>query len=273
MAFGSWPSAGAAERGESLRRGARRSRHHPSPYATPHRFLRADLASMAGTAALADDGRCGGRPGRRARVLRRDLRATAGVDRRGIRANLRTELPQPVPPRAAAGTAAAAGPVSTGGPRRERRQVPRHASISTTRTTGADVPGCACRPGRSSPTTSSPSSSPSGTGAAGRRHLRVPRGGPDRRVPARCRRPEASGRRHGGGGETGRADARGGGRHAGVVGRRGGTRVRCRSRSSDPNRSVRRIPDRVRRPDRRQQLWAVSERLTAPWLAGIPADR
>ena len=40
-----------------------------------------------------------------------------------------------------------------------------------------------------------------------------------------------------------------------------------------PNRSVRRIPDRVRRPDRRQQLWAVSERLTAPWLAGIAADR
>jgi NAD(P)-dependent dehydrogenase (short-subunit alcohol dehydrogenase family) len=40
-----------------------------------------------------------------------------------------------------------------------------------------------------------------------------------------------------------------------------------------PNRSVRRIPERVRRPDRRQQLWAVSEQLTAPWLAGIPADR
>ena len=40
-----------------------------------------------------------------------------------------------------------------------------------------------------------------------------------------------------------------------------------------PNRSVRRIPERVRRPDRRRQLWAVSERLTAPWLAGIPADR
>ena len=40
-----------------------------------------------------------------------------------------------------------------------------------------------------------------------------------------------------------------------------------------PNRSVRRIPDRVRRPARRQQLWAVSERLTAPWLARMPADR
>ena len=40
-----------------------------------------------------------------------------------------------------------------------------------------------------------------------------------------------------------------------------------------PNRSVRRIPERVRRPDRRQHLWAVSEQLTAPWLAGIPADR
>ena len=39
-----------------------------------------------------------------------------------------------------------------------------------------------------------------------------------------------------------------------------------------PNRSVRRIPDRVRRPARRQQLWAVSERLTAPWLAGMPTD-
>ncbi len=40
-----------------------------------------------------------------------------------------------------------------------------------------------------------------------------------------------------------------------------------------PHRSVRGIPERVNRPDRRAQLWAVSERLTAPWLAGIPADR
>jgi NAD(P)-dependent dehydrogenase (short-subunit alcohol dehydrogenase family) len=39
-----------------------------------------------------------------------------------------------------------------------------------------------------------------------------------------------------------------------------------------PHRSVRRIPERVRRPDRRQQLWVASERLTAPWLAGLPAD-
>lgn len=38
-----------------------------------------------------------------------------------------------------------------------------------------------------------------------------------------------------------------------------------------PHRSVRRIPDRARRVDRRQALWELSEHLAAPWLAGGPA--
>jgi len=40
-----------------------------------------------------------------------------------------------------------------------------------------------------------------------------------------------------------------------------------------PRRAVRRIPDRVRRPERRRALWDLSEQLAAPWLAGMPADR
>ena len=39
-----------------------------------------------------------------------------------------------------------------------------------------------------------------------------------------------------------------------------------------PHRAVRRIPDRARRPERRRVLWDVSEELAAPWLAGMPAD-
>ena len=40
-----------------------------------------------------------------------------------------------------------------------------------------------------------------------------------------------------------------------------------------PHRSVRGIPDRARRPDRRARLWEVSEQLTAPWVAGMTVDR
>ena len=40
-----------------------------------------------------------------------------------------------------------------------------------------------------------------------------------------------------------------------------------------PRRAVRRIPDRARRPERRRALWDVSEQLAAPWLAEVPADR
>jgi NAD(P)-dependent dehydrogenase (short-subunit alcohol dehydrogenase family) len=40
-----------------------------------------------------------------------------------------------------------------------------------------------------------------------------------------------------------------------------------------PHRAVRRIPERARRPERRQRLWDVSDELAAPWLAGVPADR
>jgi NAD(P)-dependent dehydrogenase (short-subunit alcohol dehydrogenase family) len=40
-----------------------------------------------------------------------------------------------------------------------------------------------------------------------------------------------------------------------------------------PHRRVRRIPGRVLRLDRRQALWKVSDHLVAPWLAGRPADR
>jgi NAD(P)-dependent dehydrogenase (short-subunit alcohol dehydrogenase family) len=38
-----------------------------------------------------------------------------------------------------------------------------------------------------------------------------------------------------------------------------------------PHRSIRRIPDRARRPDRRQALWDLSEELVAPWAAAMPA--
>ena len=38
-----------------------------------------------------------------------------------------------------------------------------------------------------------------------------------------------------------------------------------------PHRSVRRIPDRARKLDRRQALWDTSEELVAPWLAGRTA--
>jgi NAD(P)-dependent dehydrogenase (short-subunit alcohol dehydrogenase family) len=40
-----------------------------------------------------------------------------------------------------------------------------------------------------------------------------------------------------------------------------------------PHRRPRRIPERVCRPERRRALWELSERLAAPWLVGLPADR
>ena len=40
-----------------------------------------------------------------------------------------------------------------------------------------------------------------------------------------------------------------------------------------PHRALQRIPERARRPERRRALWDVSEELAAPWLADIPAGR
>ena len=138
--------------------------------AAEHRFLAADLASMAGTAELADE------------VARHTDRVDALVCCAGIFA-LRPEWTDEGLERTFAlnylsrfllvrrlEPLLTASPSGSRRPRRQRRAPTGTVSTSTTRTTGADGRVCGSRAGPSSPTTSSPSSSPSGTG--GRRSPR-----------------------------------------------------------------------------------------------------
>ena len=243
------------------------------PYATPHRFLRADLASMAGTAALADT------------VAAEADRVDALVCCAGIFA-LRPEWTDEGFERTfalnylsrflllpAAGTVAAAGPVRHG--------------WSSSRTpagtaTRLDLDDPHYRRGRPGMRVSARTQFANDLLAA---ELAERYRGSS--VAATCVFPgvvRTDVFRHGVGVPRPLAAVMGAvARRVGLTPEAAADTPAWLADSADPrqvsesffgpNRSVRRIPDRVRRPDRRQQLWAVSERLTAPWLAGMAADR